>query len=492
MALAAQPFNHNLLSALPHNPSMPLSSSGTRRAMDISDGTTAPEPPMPREDETGGGAMAASLPLLARLPSRVAETIDGVWTACFSFLPIELAEEEHQRLVIGDKVMLPAEALTDFLGALAAQDPSRCEPPTPMCTRLTIGDVSHVCGVCDWSAPAESIIMPAALVKSLTDKLGHALDFGDAVLVSSADVPRAACITLLPKTEALREMSKDDQTVLLQSSIERVFTTLTVGDELDCGGCTFELTAVSPVVGLDGAVCLVDAQNEVLEVEFHIEEPRARTQAREAFCEARASYREALDASSPAALATDETLRALLRAMIAAADAAAAAGCVFGNELRIAREGLDAAEKAAEKIREEEAVAAQARAANAAAFERVKAERAAAAQAVAVAKREARIMRERFLEMVPSEPAAETTGMEIAVRTPTGAKLQRRFAAGTTVGELRAWVLCSYPAEASTPLAEGYGLRTQPPGPPIDLGHDKAGLTLEAAGLHAKVTLIIR
>ena len=283
---------------------------------------------------------------------------------------------------------------------------------------------------------------------------------------------------------------KPTQVRLLNEGVQGVFTTLTVGDHITFdgeGGGTFKLTACEPA----STVCMVDGNNDVLIVSVYLEESEERRLARERFGEACAQYRTVLEeAADGAADQHSRPLHDALRALIAAADEAVAVGCVFGEELALAKRGLEAVERAAhleQAAREarEQAEAAQEREALAAAEAAIRAHNEANAAAAA-----AEELRQRFLHLVPPEPAAGGA-VAIRVRTPTGVLLQRRFEPSATLGQVRAWVVTAYPADAP-PLHAEFVLKTQPlPGtPPQVLQPAQDQMTVEASGLRSQ-TLII-
>ena len=209
------------------------------------------------------------------------------------------------------------------------------------------------------------------------------------------------------------------------------------------------------------------------------------------------AYKQTLEGaaiSGRSRLLLDEpSARDQLRALVNAADEAVEAGCEFGEELDLARSGLQAADRLVELERLAREAQAQAEAAREAEAVRL-AQEAFQAQAVAEAARQkatalAEQLQARLSALVPAEP--EAGGMPIRVQWPHGGQLQRRFEAGATLEQVRAWVVTAYPADAPTPLTEAFVLKTRPvPGTPtIKLDESNRLLTVEEAGLRGQVLM---
>ena len=453
-----------------------------------------------------------------------AKTIEGVWEASFVLLPPEhiFGAGDGGALARGDRILLPHEALVGFLDALMTVKGTRI-PPTPICVRLTLNGVSRVCGIGDWSAPEGSVVVPQWLLDEFVPMLGGSSPptAGSRVHIESADVPRATSVTLRPLGQAVRQLSRERQVELLTHGIQHIFTNVRRGDHLDIdgeGGGKFEVLschgrydtdalsagagAGSSVDGgmgggVDGrngtaqeAVCVVAADNGVLEFDVTLEESVERESARRRFDAAREAYRQLLDAvpsSTSSLLIDDDDARDKLRALVNAADDATEAGCAFGEELELARIGLRAADRLADTqrmAREAKAMAEAARDAEAArlAQEAIAAQEAAeGARAEAVAAAE--VLRSRFHSLVPEEP--DSGGAPVRVQWPHGGTAQRRFEPCATLEQVRAWVMTAYPADSPTALTEDFVLKTRPiPGAPsfkIDDGN--MAQTVEAARL---------
>jgi hypothetical protein len=401
-------------------------------------------------------------------------SVEDVWSQEFSVMPAENAEERHKHAVKGDKIMLPHAALSSFLETLKrTKDTERL--PTPLCMRITWRRESRVVGIAGWEGPEGTIVVPQWLLDALVNREGHAPGFGDQVTVSSADVPPATSITLVPLSQDIRRLDEDAQLRLLQHGVQGIYTTLTKGDHLFIegeGGGKFLITKCEP----KDSVCMVDANNDVLIVDVFLEESEERRTAREAFASKSIEYRTALDEGGEGALVKDEGLRAKLGEVIAAAEAAEAIGVVFGRELDLAREGLKAAEAAAhlEETARKAKEAAE-RAVESAAEEAAK--RAIEAhEAAEVARKKAEELRAAFLSSVAADTVAnarfpEEANLLVRVRMPSGAKqpLERRFAPGNTIAQVRAWLITAYPPDASPKItsADCFVLKTAPlPGSP--------------------------
>ena len=171
---------------------------------------------------------------------------------------------------------------------------------------------------------------------------------GDQLRISSVDVPRASSITLQPLSRDIRKLSEEDQVRLLQTGVQDVYTTLTVGDHLtiegEGGACGTGDGEATPTV------CMVDANNGVLIVDVKVEESQDFEKARTAFDAAKLAYCTALEQRAVAAGAVaaaaagrggaafdggppsdDAALLKLLEALVAAADAAEALDVNFGD-----------------------------------------------------------------------------------------------------------------------------------------------------------------
>ena len=475
-----------------------------------------------------------------------ASSIEGVWAAGFKLLREEEAfghadeaaassSSNTTFLSRGDRILLPHGALVGFLDALYKRKGTR-QPPTPICVRLTIGGVSRVCGIADWSAPEGAVIVPQWLLDQMTPSMEHVPTAGDFVRVESTDVPRATALTLRPLGQSIRELSHERQLELLTRGVQHVFTNVRVGDHVRIdgeGGGTFEVLAcrgkhddgvesparrqrpsaaaeTSAAGGGDErrdehcderggvpreAVCVVAQDNAVLEFDLSLEESLERENARAAFDAAREAYRAVLAAAEGDArlLIEDASAREALRALVRAADAAAQAGCEFGEELETARHGLRAAEELAARERMAREAQAQAEAAREAEATRLATEAIAAKEAAETARVEAvRVASElqaSFQALVPQEPGEG--GAPIRVQWPHGGGTQRRFEPAATLEQVRAWVVTVYPADAPTSLSQRFVLKTRPvPGTPtLILDQDNQHLTVEQAGLRGQ-TLI--
>jgi len=450
-----------------------------------------------------------------------ASCIEGVWATTLALLPPEDAEEAHQAYVWrGDRIVLPHAALGAFLDALHART-GRRQPPNPICMRLSLSGASRVCGIADWSAPEGTVIVPQWLLDEMTMASGRVATLGEPVGVESADVPRATSLSLRPLGQAVRLLSRERQVELLTRGVQDIFTNVRVGDHLDIageGGGKFEVVAcrgkLDEQVGGAGAsrggggedarggttqeaVCVVAADNGDLEFDLDLEESVEREGARLRFEAAREAYKQTLEGaaiSGRSRLLLDEQIaRDQLRALVNAADEAVEAGCEFGEELDLARSGLQAADRLVELERLAHEAQAQAEAAREAeavglaqeAFQAQAAAEAARQEATALAEQ----LQARLSALVPAEP--EVGGMPIRVQWPHGGQLQRRFEAGATLEQVRAWVVTAYPADAPTPLTEAFVLKTRPvPGTPtIKLDDSNRLVTVEEAGLRGQTLM---
>ena len=450
-----------------------------------------------------------------------ASSIEGVWATTLALLPPEDAEEAHQAYVWrGDRIVLPHAALGAFLDALHART-GRRQPPNPICMRLCLSGASRVCGIADWCAPEGTVIVPQWLLDEMTVASGRVATLGEPVGVESVDVPRATSLSLRPLGQAVRLLSRERQVELLTRGVQDIFTNVRVGDHLEIageGGGKFEVVACRGKLDERGggagasrggggedarggttqeAVCVVAADNGDLEFDLELEESVEREGVRLRFEAAREAYKQTLESatiSGRSRLLLDEpSARDQLRALVNAADEAVEAGCEFGEELDLARSGLQAADRLVELERLAREAQAQAEAAREAEAVRL-AQEAFQAQAVAEAARQkatalAEQLQARLSALVPAEP--EAGGMPIRVQWPHGGQLQRRFEAGATLEQVRAWVVTAYPADAPTPLTEAFVLKTRPvPGTPtIKLDGSNRLLTVEEAGLRGQVLM---
>ena len=179
-----------------------------------------------------------------------------------------------------------------------------------------------------------------------------------------------------------------------------------------------------------------------------------------------------------------------------AASAAETFGVPFGEELEVARRGLDAARHAARL--EAEASARRREAERAAEAEAAEAAAAAieAAQRAEEARASAEALRARFLGLVPAtppenEPAGETILVRVRLGVDGGGVIQRRFSSTDTVEGVRAWVGAEYPTRATPPLSAGFRLQTQPlPGAPaVELADPRAAIG--AAGVRGQTLIVV-
>ena len=456
-------------------------------------------------DAPPGAIPGGAAPAIDRQDSNfVPDSVDGVWSIDLTLLPPEDAEKHLQSKVKGDKILLPHSALQSFMDALKrAQGTSRL--PNPLMVKLSTtptisAPISRLCGIAGWEAEEGTVIAPRWILDEMTspEAAGVAAGAmplaGDQLRVSSVDVPRASSITLQPLSRDIRKLSEEDQVRLLQTGVQDVYTTLTVGDHLTIegeGGGVFKVTACETGDGeATPTVCMVDAKNDVLIVDVKVEESQEFEKARTAFDAAKLAYRTALEQRAVAAGAVvaaaagrggaafdggppsdDAALLKLLEALVVAGDAAEALDVKFGDELVLARSGLEAsrravelAEEAAKKRREAE-LAADAHVAEAAARAIEAVKKAEEAKVAAVA------LQARFLGQVPAAPpedapAAETVLVRVRLGVGGGGKgggvIQRRFSSTDKVDDVRAWVGSEYPVDATAPLSPDFRLQTQP------------------------------
>ena len=166
-----------------------------------------------------------------------------------------------------------------------------------------------------------------------------------------------------------------------------------------------------------------------------------------------------------------------------AAGEAVEEGCELGEELDLARSGLQAVDRLVDLERLARNLTKPDETAPSDELERLGREAQAQAEAARLAQPRRRSEcrrrpRRRGTRPLPSRGAPitpESSGarhsalMPIRVQWPHGGQRQRRFEAGATLEQVRAWVVTAYPADAPTPLPprpSGSRRRPMPPARP--------------------------
>ena len=148
----------------------------------------------------------------------------------------------------GGKIIMPEAVLLSFF-----QDDVSGEP---LMFRLTQGDRSTHCGVLEFTAEADSIIMPTWMMENLK------VEEGDNVTVESVKLPKATMVKL--KTSSDEFLERYDPKPMLEARFVH-FTCLTEGDTVCVlvNGGVHQMTVIQTQP--ESAVCIIDCD---LNVEF--------------------------------------------------------------------------------------------------------------------------------------------------------------------------------------------------------------------------------
>ena len=240
---------------------------------------------------------------------------------------------------------------------------------------------------------------------------------GDRVVLETATLPRGTFAKLQPIGDELLYL--DDPRATLEAALFGTYTTLTLGDSViyKHAGEVHELF----VIALEPAetVCVVETE---LEVDFSLSVEGASADDQRALLARREEERRAREAEAVA-----EAAKA--RAEAKAAEAAAA-------KSRREREEAEAVERAA--------------------------------------------ARSRRLAALPAEPALGADATPVTVRMPNG-RISRRFAPGSLLADVRAWVEAAAPAELLAGQAPRFSLVTN--FPRFVASEENEQVSLEEAGL---------
>ena len=148
----------------------------------------------------------------------------------------------------GGKIIMPEVVLLSMI-----QDDFSGEP---LMFRLTQGDRSTHCGVLEFTAEADSIIMPTWMMENLK------VEEGDNVTVESVKLPKATMVKL--KTSSAEFLERYDPKPMLEARFIH-FTCLTEGDRVSVlvNGGVHQMTVIQTQP--ESAVCIIDCD---LNVEF--------------------------------------------------------------------------------------------------------------------------------------------------------------------------------------------------------------------------------